>query len=460
MNTKELLPFHLFRYKGKGNLINIDKMQAYIVDDKMYQFLEEAVRGDVTDLTQQMLMKLQNFGLLQEEIENKKPSLPQDQNPITSMSLLVTRACNLRCVYCYEDKTGEKMDEKTALLAVDWLIEKSGDMRSIRIVFFGGEPLLNYPLIKTVVEYSLKKVHMANKNVSFSITTNGTLLDDEIIHFLQGHNIKTMISFDGTRELQNSQRPFKSGNDSYDIILPKIKNLLKIIPQAMGHAVVMGNTSPDIVMDELQNIGFEKVSFAMNSQSLFTDNAPVKEASGRDAQSLLLALEKEAELWHEKIRERNISDLHKLAGRSYLYGALLSLLNNTKKRYFCGAGRSMASVTPSGDIYLCHRFAGLNEYRIGDIYSSNLDMGSFSQSQIDTNDICSTCFAKYYCGGGCKHDHVSSWQSIDQPKPQMCKIRRLELELAAVLTSQLANEEKIFLVKENIFPPKPCPLDF
>lgn len=432
MDTKEIMPLHLFQYNGENYVINIEKMQTETVDQYSCSCLEETgTEGYVAEHT-----------------------------PITHMSLLVTQSCNLRCVYCYEDKTNARMEEATAFRAVDWFIRKSEDMRLIHIVFFGGEPLLNFPLIQAVVDYAEKAAQKAGKQVKYSITTNGTLLEDEKIQFLEKHNIVTMISFDGLKELQDTQRPFPTGSGSYDLVVPKIKKLLEAMPQTAGHAVIMGNTSPEVVKDALQELGFRRVSVAMNSQSLFSENKSETKASERDTQCMMSALEEEAENWYTHIKARDFTYIRKLIGRSYLYGALLSLLNHTKKRYFCGAGRSMATITPSGDIYLCHRFVGLENYRIGSIDEYELSLEHFGQSPVETNNICRSCFAKYYCGGGCKHDHVSSSGSIHQPEEQMCLLKRKELELAATVVSRLSVEDRNCLIKEKIFPPKPCPLDF
>ncbi|NLZ82750.1 MAG: SPASM domain-containing protein, partial [Clostridiales bacterium] len=303
-----------------------------------------------------------------------------------------------------------------------------------------------------------EETQKVDKKVTFSITTNGTLLDDEKIQFLADHKINVMLSFDGTKELQDAQRPYASGRGSYDLVLPKIQKLLKVAPNTTGHSVIVGNTSPEIVKDALQEIGFRRVSVAMNSQSLF-DEKDEEKTLIRNTQSMFHVLDEEAKAWRELIKDRNVLSLKRLMGRSNLYGAILHLLNQSKKRYFCGAGRSMVSVTPSSDIYLCHRFVGLDEYKVGNLNHSTLNLDAFIQSPVETNTECIKCSARYYCGGGCKHDHVSASGSINHPEENMCKIKRHELELAASIVRDLSHEEGNWLIKEKIFPPKPCPLD-
>ncbi len=442
MNANELHPFHLFHYREDYFVINVETMQADAVDQHTFSRLEKLTAKDsLAELTPVMQIKLR-------------------QPPITYMSLLVTQSCNLRCVYCYEDKKSARMNDATAFRAVDWLIKKSEAMRSLNIIFFGGEPLLNFPLIEAVVDYAKDAAKKSDKYVSFTLITNGTLLDDEINLFLQKHQIRVTISFDGLKELQDSQRPFASGSGSYDRVIPKIKNLLKLMPQTASHAVIMGDNSPETIKDALQELGFHRVTVALNSQSPFTKGNQAVNTSDRDTRAMLSALEEEAKSWYDLIKKRDIASIKKLTGRSNLYLALLSLMKQSKKRFFCGAGQSMVAVNPSGDIYLCHRFVDLDDYRIGSIHEDELNLESFCQSPVDANDTCKQCFAKYYCGGGCKHDHLTSCGSVNEPEQRMCLLKQRELELAATVVSRLSNEDRNWLVKENLFPPKPCPLDF
>lgn len=459
MNVKEIMPFHLFQYNGKSYVINVEKMRAETVDDKTAETLSKIYDGQEKSETPDLQVKLHGLGLLLKEDNSKNPTKSQEHVPVTNIALLVTQGCNLRCVYCYEDKTNAIMDEKTAFQAVDWLIKQSGDMKSIRIIFFGGEPLLNFSLIKAVVEYVGERTRDAGKKVEFSITTNGTLLNDAIINFLKEYQFAISISFDGLKELQDAQRPYSTGSGSYDSIVPNIKKLLKVLPQASGHAVIMGNTSPDIVTDALQEIGFTRASAVMNSLSLFTteqENIPPL----RDTSTMVADLYEEAGTWLRLIDNRDYPSLKKLIGRGSLYKALLSLLHNTKKNYFCGAGRGLLAVSPSGDTYLCHRFVGMDEFILGNIDNLVLDNEIYHQSPVETNEKCKVCFARFYCGGGCKHDNASSCGSVFKPDERMCHVKRQELELAAVIVSQLTAEDLTYLVKEKIFPMKPCPFDF
>lgn len=351
------------------------------------------------------------------------------------------------------------MEEKTAFQAVDWMVEQSRKIKKLHIGFFGGEPFLKFPLMKAVVEYAKKRVSEIGKDVVFHATTNAALLDNEMIAFIKEHQINVMVSFDGTKELQDAQRPYTSGKGSYDSTVPKIKKLLEAMPETHGHAIIMGNTNPQIVKDAMKEIGFSEVSIMPASKSLFTEETDkVKQA--RDTQHLMQEMEDEAEKWVTFTRKRDSEALKILKTRSALYYGIMSILHNSKRHHACGAGLGLAAVSCSGDIYLCHRFVGREEYKLGSIFEKELNREEYQKSPVMFNKLCSVCFARYYCAGGCKHDNAGSCGAISQPSEDMCRIKCRELELAATVTSRLDSEDRAFLVDQDIFPPKPCPFDF
>lgn len=314
--------------------------------------------------------------------------------------------------------------------------------------------------MKAVVAYARKRAQEMGKEVYFHANTNATLLDDDKIAFIKEQSISIMVSFDGPREIQDAQRPYANGKGSYDTALPKIEKLLAALPETSGHAVIVGNTDPELIKDALQEIGFAEVSIVPASQSLLTREQD-KIKSTRNLQNLLQALEQEAETWQRLIQSRDIEGLRSLMfKKNGLYKGLLSLFQNSKKRYACSAGRGMVGVSSSGDVYLCHRFVGQEKYKLGSIFGKNLNREEYQKSPTTENELCAACFAKYYCGGGCKYDNVSYSGSIASPSEDMCRLRCRELELAATVICSLEPEAQAFLVDEKILTPKSCPLDF
>lgn len=354
------------------------------------------------------------------------------------------------------------MEVKTAFQAVDWLIEQAGKMKLVHIGFFGGEPFLEFPLMKAVVEYAKERANDAGKNVDFNVVTNATLLNDEMITFIKEQSISVMVSFDGLKEVQDSQRPFAHGKGSYDSTLPKIKKLLATVPKTHGHAVIVGNLDPQLVKNSLQKIGFAGVSISPASQSLFAGESDQRKLV-RDSQTIFQSLEQEAETWLRLIQSRDFESIQNLKARSEIYGlyrGMVSLLHNSKRHHFCGAGRAMVGISVSGDVYLCHRFVGRDEYKLGSVFENKLNRDDYQKSSITDNEQCANCFAKYYCAGGCKHDNLGSCGSIAKPSLDMCRLRCRELELSIYIVSNLNSEDQAFLVEQGILPPKPCPLDF
>ncbi|MCP4289395.1 MAG: nif11-like peptide radical SAM maturase [Gammaproteobacteria bacterium] len=459
----QVKPFHLFEQKGCRCLINIEDMSTQSVDEKTFVLLEKLNAESGTALQSGTAEHLGRLGLIAEVGDQARKEVKKETIPLTSIPLFLTQSCNLNCTYCYgaggKYGSGGNLDEKTAYQAVDWFIEQSGKQKKIHLGFFGGEPFLNFPMMQVVAEYASKRVREVNKEVDFYTTTNATLLNDEKIAFIKKYDISVLVSFDGPREIQDAQRPFADGNGSYDVAVPKIKKLLEICPKTPAHAVITGNTDPKLVKRALQEIGFTEMSIKPASTSLF-DEKSEETRPERDLESVLKLLEQESEKWIEHTKNRDSQLLKKLKSTSQLSQGLLSLLHNTKKHFPCGAGLGMAAVSCSGDIYLCHRFVGIDNYKLGNVFNNDLDREKYQKSPVTFVDKCSKCFAKYHCAGGCKHDNVGSCDSIFEPPEDMCRLTCRETELAAYIACQLTDEDRTFLAEHKIIPDKPCPLDF
>lgn len=458
-------PYHLFQRKGCWHVINIEAMSGWAIDEITAKTLEKHVSEQAMPLTPQIKEQLRKMELYVEnntKSANAKKESKAVPYPVVNMSLFITQSCNLNCVYCYGNGggygTGGNMEQKTAFKAVDWQIEQSGKIKKLHIGFFGGEPFLNFSLMKAIVEYAEKKVQERGKEVCFHTTTNATLLDDEKIAYIKEHNISALISFDGPKEIHNAQRPYANGEGSYDTLAPKIKKLLAVVPNTPGHAVLVGNTDPEIVKNALMEIGFSQVTIMPASQSLFS-NEQGKTRPER-AERILQAMEEETETWLRLTKSRDNEALKVLKIKSGLYLALQSLLHNSKRRYACGAGLGLAAVSVVGDIYLCHRFVGQDKYKLGNVFRKHLNREEYQKSPVTGDGVCAACFARYYCAGGCKHDNAGVNGSVTKPAEDLCRLRCREFELAAVIVSQLDTEDRAFLIDNEIFDPKPCPLDF
>ncbi|WP_366923920.1 nif11-like peptide radical SAM maturase [Metallumcola ferriviriculae] len=463
MNKKDIMPFHLVHHHGSHCVINIERMEANRIDRLTAETLNMIDNELEMSLPLDMEESLKKLGLISEDRKKKNNTTKKEAVPIVTMALFVTQTCNLKCVYCFgeggEYGTGGTMEEKTALQAVDWLIEQSKEKKKINIVFFGGEPFLNFPLMKKVIQYAQQRVNEVDKKISFNVTTNATLLNDDVISFLEKHKVNVTVSIDGPKEIQDMQRPFTKGKGSYDIILPKIKKLLKALPETRGHAVIDESTDPILVTESLKKIGFLRITTAIMSASLFEGEScsvkPTKELS-----KILNMMELEAETWINDTKSKNSKSLKELIVNGNLYEGIFFILHNKKIHYPCGAGVGYLGVSCSGDVYPCHRFVGLDRYKLGNVFMEDLDRDMYHKPPRTFIKKCANCFAQYYCAGGCKHMNASSGDSVFKQSEDLCRLKRRELELSAYIYSMLDHEDHNFLLDHKIFPPKPCPLDF
>lgn len=461
MNQKKIMPFHLFKENSQSYLLNIEKMQVSTVNEITAAALETMSAEPEKPLPFGLEEDLEKLGLIVKDNGLTKPVLKKEFSPIVSMALFVTQSCNLRCIYCYEENSGGSMEEKTAYQAVDWLLEQAGNVKKIYVYFFGGEPFLNFPLMKKVAAYAREKAGALDKAVCFGVTTNATLLDEETILFIRKYDVHVLVSMDGPKEIHDKQRPFAGGRGSYDVILPRVKKLLAAKPETRVHAVLVDDSQTGLIKNSLLDIGFSEVTLLPASPTRFeAGEGAGKAKQSRNLDGLLRELELEAELWLKLVRNRDSESLKDLRSKAHLFLALLALLHNKKKRYACGAGVKYIAVSCTGDIYLCHRFIGQEGYKLGNVFSNDLEREIYQESPLVRVPACVACFARYYCAGWCKHDNTTSCGSVWTPSEEICLLKRRELELAAALIGQFDEPDCAFLKEYKIFPPKPCPLDF
>ena len=335
---------------------------------------------------------------------------PQQPFPLQTVVMNVTNQCNLSCSYCYEygedriatpEGKTKFMSQETARSTVDFLLNQSPGRRMVHLTFFGGETLLNFPVVKSTIEYARTKAAELGKYIDFSMTTNATMLTSEIISFLAENNVGVTVSIDGPKESNDRFRVFHNGKGSYDVIAPKIKELVKVHrSRPIGARVTLTAQVVDVrkifrhLTDEM---GFDEVGFAPVTTS------PVRlYAIGNTG--LDHVLEQFTELAGEYL-EYALQNKHH--GFSNVNDTLQELHQGVSKAYPCGAGLGLLGVAPSGDIGLCHRFVDSPAGKLGHIdtgidreaQAAHLDRG-----HINTKYDCHTCWARPVCSGGCYHE--------------------------------------------------------
>jgi uncharacterized protein len=338
-------------------------------------------------------------------------AVPLQEFPLQRVVLNLTNQCNLACTYCYEysedritQTAGRQkfMSADVAEASVDMLFQESGHRRAIHVTFFGGETLLNFPVMRSTVEYAKRKAVSTGKEIEFSLTTNATLLDEEKIEFLAQNRIGVTVSIDGDRELHNSQRVFHDGKGSYDVIVPKIKELLKRHrTNSIGARVTLTAGVSDvrrIYRHLIEEIGFSAAGF-----SPATANPNRLYAIG--PQKMGNVLEQFAELAFEY---RDYALRSKQHGFTNVSDTLKELHSGISKAYACGAGLGMLGVGTEGHVGLCHRFVDAPVGQMGNVKRAGIDRIArrefLSTHHIGARYDCHTCWARPVCGGGCYHE--------------------------------------------------------
>jgi len=373
--------------------------------------------------------ELVSFGLLRPVGEATTPGADPLQMPfpLATLVLNVSSRCNLSCTYCYEygeDKLSDlrgsaTMASDTAKRSIDMFFEESGGRPELSITFFGGETLLGIDTIRDATEYALEKAAREQRVIGFSLTTNATLLDDEVIEFLTKYRFGINVSIDGAKADHDRHRTFASGKGSHAEIVPMIKSLLernRPHGRPIGARVTLtSGSSPvaEIYHHLVNEIGFDSVGFA-----------PVTSAPGRDYEladvgmsKLLTEFEALAE---DYVQAALRNERHAF---SNLHDLLAELHQGANKAHPCGAGLGLLAVGTDGDISPCHRFVGSDEHSLG-----NLDDGVDSekrQSFLDSVHIskkidCHDCFAKPHCSGGCYHEAHVRYGDASQPNLHYC----------------------------------------
>jgi uncharacterized protein len=330
--------------------------------------------------------------------------------PLQSLVMNLTNQCNLACEYCYEfgeDKVATPegkpkfMDSETGKTAVDFLFSQAAGRTALHITFFGGETLMNFPLLKEVVEYATQRANENGCTIDFSLTTNGSLLTPAIIDFLSENRIGVTVSMDGPQELHDKLRVFANGKGSYDIIAPRIKELIarhRTRPTTARVTLTSGVTDVVRIYRHLkEDLGFHEVGFAP-----VTTSPNRLYAIGDSGMSGVL--EQFRVLADEYLEYALRGELH---GFSNVSETIAELYQGVNKSHPCGAALGLVGVGPSGDIAPCHRFVDSDEHALGHI-STGIDREKQSdflrRGHIGSKYDCHTCWARPLCAGGCHHE--------------------------------------------------------
>ncbi len=389
------------------------------------------------------LLSLAKAGQLYTEdiYENYMFDFKNRQTVVKALCLHIAHDCNLACKYCFAEE-GEYhgrralMSFEVGKKALDFLVENSGNRINLEVDFFGGEPLLNWQVVKDLVAYGRSLEKPRHKKFRFTLTTNGVLLNEEILEFCNREMANLVLSIDGRKEVHDKMRPFRGGKGSYDLIVPKLKKAAESRNQ-MNYYVrgtFTGNNldfSKDVL--HLADMGFRQISVEPVVAEKTQDYALWEE-------DIPVILEEYDKLAREVIR-------YGKEGKGFNFFHFMIDLEGgpcvAKRLSGCGSGTEYLAVTPWGDFYPCHQFVGQEEFLMG-----NVDEGivrtdirdSFKECNVYAKEKCGKCFAKFYCSGGCAANSWNFHGNINDAYDIGCELQKKRIECAIMIKAALAEE--------------------
>lgn len=443
---------HKFRMHSKNIVIDVNSSAVHVLDDLAFELLDHVTQS-YEEAAESLKGKYNKDDILEayneiKELMNKGQLFSEDsygeeylkaytansvRKPvIKALCLHIAHDCNLRCKYCFAS-TGDfgtsrtLMSAETGKKAIDFLLEKSGSRRNLEVDFFGGEPLLNFETVKRIVDYARNRESEAGKNFRFTLTTNATLLNKEHKDFINKYIGNVVLSIDGRPEVNDKMRTRIDGRGTYNDILPKIKDIADSRGQDRYYVrgtFTRNNTdfSKDVL--HLADLGFKQISI----EPVVAAKDTGFDIRREDLPGLFQEYEN---LAMEYVKRHNTSEWFNF------FHFMLDLENGpciVKKLKGCGSGIEYMAVTPEGDLYPCHQFVGMEEFKMGNVNKSmDIDLAvheMFARQNIYTKPECGECWAKFFCSGGCC---ANAWQfnsCLDKPYDIGCELERKRVECA------------------------------
>ncbi|AGC69077.1 radical SAM domain protein [Thermoclostridium stercorarium subsp. stercorarium DSM 8532] len=446
---------HQFRIFDTNMVLDVNSGAVHILDDvaarvlscfdengapaeEKVSLLKQELGEEVVDEALSELETLKANGLLfssdpYEEIFTSRTT----PTVVKALCLHMAHDCNLRCKYCFAGEGnyhGEKslMSPDVARKAIDFVIENSGNRRNIEIDFFGGEPLLNLETVKRTVEYAREREKSANKRFRFTITTNGLLLNDEIMEYLNETMDNIVLSLDGRREVNDAMRVRRDGSGCYDTVVPKFRKMVSIRKEKDYY--IRGTFTQN-------NLDFSED--VMHMADLGFDQLSIEPVVLPDGSGLEIRKEHLPKIFSEYERlALRLSELRKQGRKVNFFHFMLDLEGGpcvAKRLRGCGSGTEYLAVTPNGDLYPCHQFAGYEQFKLGNVFTGITKreiVDTFREITVYTKKKCRNCWAKFYCSGGCAANAWSFRKDLFDVYEIGCELERKRIECALWLKAQ------------------------
>ncbi|MDD4688479.1 MAG: thioether cross-link-forming SCIFF peptide maturase [Eubacteriales bacterium] len=449
---------HCYKLGGYNIVLDSCSGSVHVVDEPAYDMIEQfesvekeeliqslcikyAHRDDVTyeELVEcyEQIIQLKNSGKLfsPDTFESMAGELKQRSvGVVKALCLHIAHTCNLNCSYCFASQGkyhGERalMSFEVGKKALEFLIENSGTRHNLEVDFFGGEPLMNFDVVKQLVAYARTRERECNKNFRFTLTTNGMLIDDDVIDFANKECVNVVLSLDGRKEIHDRFRVDYSGNGSWEKIVPKFQ---KLVSERSNKNYYMRGTfthaNPDFLNDikAMLNLGFTELSM---EPVVCSDDDP-SALTPDDIKTVKKQYEQLAQLMLEKEKE----------GKPFtFYHYMLDLKDGPcvyKRISGCGSGTEYMAVTPTGELYPCHQFVGKEQFRLGTLAEGITNPSAqkqFADCNVYAKPECRDCWAKLYCSGGCAANSFNATGSVNGIYETGCELFRKRMECAIML---------------------------
>lgn len=455
---------HQYQNNGYHIVLDVNSGCVHVVDGMTYDIIaryekesrdqiikamkeiygEQAGEEEISEIFGEIQELIQEGCLFSKDIyEDYIIDVKKRPTVVKALCLHIAHDCNLKCRYCFAGKgeyQGEKalMSLETGKRALDFLMENSGNRRNLEVDFFGGEPLMNWDVVKQLVRYGRSKEEENHKKFRFTLTTNGVLLNDDIIEFLNQEMSNVVLSIDGRKEVNDYMRPAVNGKGSYDVILPKFQKVAKTRDQKNYYVRgTFTHHNLDFAEDvlHLADLGFEQISVEPVVSPPEEDYA-IKE---EDLPKILEEYDRLAKAMLER----------KKAGQGFhFFHFMIDLTGGpcvAKRLSGCGSGTEYLAVTPWGDLYPCHQFVGNEDFLMGNVWEGVKQTelrDSFKECSVYSKPKCQDCFAKFYCSGGCAANSYNFHGSINDAYDIGCELQRKRVECAIMLKVAEYEEEE------------------
>jgi len=449
---------HKFSMNGLFVVMDINSGAIHTVDEPAYKLLDYAqCRADLDDARvfldafsgvyteEEILGCLEELRQAADDGALFSPDIYEHYagmrggDTVKALCLHIAHDCNLRCKYCFAGKgaySGARslMSARTGCAAIDFLLAASNKRRQLEVDFFGGEPTLNFDAVKDIVSYARRREREYGKQIRFTLTTNGVLLDDSMTEYINEHMKNVVLSADGRKAVNDKMRTTLSGRGSYDIIMPKFKKLAD--SRSQENYYIRGTYTRENLdfaedVKHLADMGFKQISVEPAVAGANDSYAPrAEDLPALFAQYEALA----AELVRREREGRGFNFFHFMID---LDGGPCVI----KRLTGCGAGTEYLAVTPDGALYPCHQLAGQPAFSMGSVFGGISEKGrkireDFSACNVYAKPECKQCWARYYCGGGCAAAAYFQSGGIHTPYAPGCGLMRKRIECAVYINAE------------------------